>query len=92
MRAVRQNHDEVGFSRRPVLDPDDLQLLATEGMLRMRDDDRFTTVSCEQGGVLRTLLGSKVVLRKRRGGLLCVAAGIVGWHERTCSSYWWQLR
>ncbi len=55
MRAVRQNHDEVGFSRRPVLDPDNLQLLATEGMLRMRDDDRFTTVSCEQGGVLRTL-------------------------------------
>ncbi len=55
MRAVRQSDDEVRLSGRPVLDPDDPQLLAKEGMVRMRDGDRFTTVSCEQGSVLRTL-------------------------------------
>jgi hypothetical protein len=42
-----------------MLDPDDLQLLAKEGMVRMRDGDQFTTLSCEQGSVLRTLPGSR---------------------------------
>ncbi len=64
MRPVRQRNDEVGLSGRPVLDPDDLQLLAKEGMVRMRDGDRFTTLSCEQGSVLRTLLGSRARFRK----------------------------
>ena len=59
VRPVGQRDDQVGFSGRPVLDPDDLQLLAEEGMVRMRDGDRFTTVSCEQGSGLRTLPGSK---------------------------------
>ncbi len=59
MRPVGQRDDQVGFSGRPVLDPDDLQLLAEEGMVWMRDGDRFTTLSYEQGSVLRTLQGSR---------------------------------
>ncbi len=59
MRPVGQRDDQVGFSGRPVLDPDDLQLLAEEGMVWMRDGDRFTTLSYERGSVLRTLPGSR---------------------------------
>ena len=55
MRSVRQRDDEVGLSGWRVLDPDDLQLLAKEGMVRMRDCDVFTTLLCEHGSVLRTL-------------------------------------
>ena len=57
VRPVGQRDDQVGFSGRPVLDPDDLQLLVEEGMVRMRDGDRFTTVSCERGSVLHTMQG-----------------------------------
>ncbi len=71
MRAVRQRDDEVGFSRRPVLDPDDLQLLANEGMVQMRNGDRFTTVACEQGSVLRTLRESRARYPRASGAVTC---------------------
>ncbi len=85
MRPVRQRDDEVGLSGWPVLDPDDLQLLAKEEMVRMRDGDRFTTWSCEQGRVLRTLRVVKGRSRKACGAWTCGTRATSGWRGPTCS-------
>ena len=81
MRPIRQTDNDVGFSGRSVLDPDDAQLLSNEGMVGMCDRHTFATSWCEQGSVLCTLQGWRTQYHKLVMRSICAARGIWGWRE-----------